>query len=97
MKISSEIEVGPIDFGSQNFFSQEFSQGDFLVNGTQGQDSPVKINFNLKLIATEGILVLICSIISIIVTEKSLPKSDLGKDSKTEFQISHIFSMEQGR
>ena len=59
--------------------------------------SPVKINFNLKLIATEGILVLICSIISIIVTEKSLPKSDLGKDSKTEFQISHIFSMEQGR
>ena len=60
-------------------------------------NSPVKINFNLKLIATEGILVLICSIISIIVTEKSLPKSDLGKDSKTEFQISHIFSMEQGR
>ena len=38
MKISSEMGVGPTDFERQNFFSQEFSQGDFLVNGTLGQD-----------------------------------------------------------
>ena len=36
--MSSEIGVGPIDFERQHFFSQEFSLGDVLVNGTHGQD-----------------------------------------------------------
>ena len=60
-------------------------------------NSPVILHFNLKLIATEGILVLICSIISKIYTEKNPQKSHYGKDLKSEFQISHTFSMEQGR
>lgn len=54
------------------------------------------MNFNLKLIATGDTLVLICTVISQIDTGKGLQKITWNY-SKSDFQISRVFLMEQGR